>query len=281
MVTALNASSPAAPFELDASLDIVMNEDGAWSGQTSPGYGNRVGPYGGWIAALLMRAILARTPHGEPLSLTVTFLGGCQDGALTGTTRLLRRSRSNEHWTAEFADASGAAVAHAVATFGVRRPTVTLGDIAPPAPFPAPEDIPPRPSFGDRGPAFFHRYDSRQFVGQPFRVNPTADTRSLVRDADQRPLDYISLAAHADSPMPRIFLRSTAPSAIATMSMSTYFHATPEAMAEVGGDYILVDSECRVGRDGFHDQVARLWTRSGKLLATTEQVVWYNLKPEA
>ena len=264
-------------FELDRSLALDDLGEGRWRGQTSPAYANRVGPYGGWIAALLMKALLDQKPLGEPLSLTVTFLGGCQDGELNGSTRLLRRSRTNEHWTAEFSDSSGTGVAHAVASFGVRRPTIPLGDIAPPEPAPKPEDVPPRPSF-ENGPGFFHRYDSRQFVGRPFRVNPTASSRSWVKDMDDRPLDYISLAAHADAPLPRIFLKTTSPSAIATMSMSVYFHATQDAIAEAGGGFILIDAEARAGFDGFHDQAARLWTASGKLLATTEQVVWYNAK---
>lgn len=271
--------SPA--YTLDRSIKLEHFDNGRWRGATSIDYANRVGPYGGWIAALLMKAILDQKPLGEPLSLTVTFLGGCQDGPLDGTTRLLRRSRSNEHWTAEFSDQTGTMVAHAVATFGVRRPTVEIGIPAPPKPAMSPDQAPPRPNFGDSGPGFFRSYDYRQFVGKPFRVNETAKSRGWLKDADSRPLDYISLAAAADAPMPRVFLRSTTPTPIATMTMSVYFHATPEALAEAGGDYILIDCDMRIGRAGFHDQIAALWTASGKLLATTEQIVWYNLKEDA
>lgn len=267
-------------YELDESLALTDEGEGRWRGRTSPGYGNAVGPFGGWIAALLMRAILNQGPQGEPLSLTVTFLGGCKDGELTGSTRLLRRSRTNEHWTAEFSDSENL-VAHAVASFGLRRPTVALGDLPPPEPAPPADTVPARPAFGDRGPAFFGRYDYRQFEGKPFRVNPTTRSRAWVKDMDGRPLDHVSLAAHADSPMPRVFLVSDRPSAIATMSMSVYFHATPAAFAETGGGFLLIDCEARRGFEGFYDQTARLWTPSGQLLATTEQVVWYNLKPAA
>lgn len=269
----------ALPYTLDRSLQLEHFEGGRWRGATSADYANRVGPYGGWIAALLIKAILDQKPQGEPLSLTVTFLGGCQDGPLEGSCRLLRRSRTNEHWTAEFADATGTLIAHGVATFGLRRPTIEIGAPVPPAPAPSPADVPPRPDFGNAGPGFFRSYDYRQFVGRPFRVNESSDSRGWLKDTDSRPLDYISLAAAADAPMPRVFLKSTVPSAIATMTMSVYFHATPEAFAEAGGDFILIDSGMRVGRDGFHDQTAVLWTASGRLLATTEQIVWYNLKP--
>jgi len=268
------------PYTLDRSLELEHLDGGRWRAATSPDYANRVGPYGGWIAALLMKAILDQKPAGDPLSLTVTFLGGCQDGALEGSCRLLRRSRTNEHWTAEFADQTGTLVAHGVVTMGLRRPTIDLGMPVGPAPAPRPEDIPPRPDFGGTGPGFFKRYDYRQFLGKPFRVNDTADSRGWLRDADGRPLDYLSLAAAADAPMPRVFLKTTKPTPIATMTMSVYFHANTEAMAEAAGAFILIDSGMRIGRDGFHDQTAVLWTASGKLLATTEQIVWYNLKEE-
>lgn len=266
-------------YALDRGLQLEHFGDGRWRGATDPLYGNRFGPYGGWIAALLMKAILDQQPHGEPLSLTVTFLGGCQDGVLDGRCRLLRRGRTNEHWTAEFADSAGNLVAHAVATFGLRRATVALGQMATPAPAPKPEDVPPRPDFGNNGPAFFKAYDYRQFVGRPFRINETAATRGWLKDMDGRPLDYVSLAAAADAPMPRVFLKSETPSPIATMTMSVYFHADAEGFAEAGGGFILIDADMRSGRDGFHDQIGQLWTASGRLLATTEQIVWYNLKP--
>jgi acyl-CoA thioesterase len=266
-------------YELDESMPMTDDGEGRWRSVAGRAYGNRVGPYGGWIAALLMRAILEQRPQGEPLSITITYLGGCKDGPLTGTTRLLRRSRTNEHWTAEFSD-SEAPVAHTVASFGLRRPTIPLGDMPPPAPAPEPETAPPQPSFPG-SPGFLERFERRVFEGNPFEGERAGHTRSRawVRDMDRRPLDYVSLTSHADSPMPRIFLKSGTPGATATMSMTVYFHATQDAFAEVGGDFVLVEAECRHGHDGFHDQTARIWARSGKLLATTEQVVWYNAKP--
>ncbi len=273
-----HAETQPRAFELDESMPVEVRGDGTWRSVAGRAYGNRVGPYGGWIAALLMRALLAQKPEGEPLSLTVTFLGGCKDGTLDGTTRLLRRSRTNEHWTAEFSDTE-APVAHAVASFGLRRPTIPLGDIGSPAAAPEPSTVAPQPKFPG-APGFLDRFERRIFEGSPFDAARAGHTRSRawVRDADCRPLDYVSLASHADSPMPRVFLATGAAGQTATMSMTVYFHATATAFAEVGGDYVLVDAECRHGHDGFHDQTARIWTRSGKLLATTEQVVWYNAK---
>ena len=56
-------------YTLDRSLALEHFDGGRWRGATSAAYANRVGPYGGWIAALLMKAILDQKPQGEPLSL--------------------------------------------------------------------------------------------------------------------------------------------------------------------------------------------------------------------
>lgn len=263
-------------FALDRSFAFAASEEGAFSAHTSAEFGNRFGPYGGWIAALLTKALLSGPVHGELLAVTVNFLGGCEDGPLTGATRLLRRNRTNEFWTAEFADSKNP-VAQASAVFGVRRKSVALGDLPPPAPAPAPEEIAPRPLVTGM-PEFFRRYDVRQFGFKPFAVNPTASSRMYIREADGRPLDLVSLVAHADAPIPRIFLKSDVPVPIATMTMTVYIHAQAADLSEVGSDYVLIDADCRSGHDGFYDQVARLWSRSGKLLATSEQLVWFKAR---
>lgn len=263
-------------YQLDNALPLTDLGEGRWQSKASPDYSVGFGPYGGWIGALLMKAILAQKPNGEPLSISISFLGTCKPD-LTGSTRLLRRSRSNEHWVAEFGDGEVLA-AHAAVSFGVRRPTVTLGDLDPPAPAPEPETLPMREGH-EGAPSFFHRYDMRPFVGQPGLVNTHSRTRAWIRDIDRRPLDFMSLVAIADSPVPRIFLRTLGPSPIATMSMTVYFHEDPASMAQEKHDFLLMDTECRWGREGFYDQVARMWTASGRLMATTEQVVWFNAKP--
>ncbi|NWH08858.1 MAG: thioesterase family protein [Alphaproteobacteria bacterium] len=270
-----NETPPARPvaFDLDRSMTFSWQDAGRFLSETSPLYANSFGPYGGWIAGFLAKAMLAQEPQGTLQAFTVNFLGSCEDGPLKGSVNLLRRNRTNEFWTADFSDKSNP-VAHAIATFGIRRPTLRIGDIAPPAPAPDPSEATPRPIVAGM-PAFFQRYDARLFDFKIFQVNPTADTRMWIRDSDRRPLDIVSLICHADAPIPRIFVKTDRPTPIATMTMTVYVAASPEEIAAVGDDYILIDSNCRFGRDGFFDQVSRLWTQNGQLLATTEQLVWY------
>jgi hypothetical protein len=57
--------------------------------------------------------------------------------------------------------------------------------------------------------------------------------------------------------------------------MSVYFHATPAELAAVGTDFILNEAIGTRGVESTSGQQARLWSREGSLLATTEQLAWY------
>jgi hypothetical protein len=60
-----------------------------------------------------------------------------------------------------------------------------------------------------------------------------------------------------------------------TLSLTVYLHATAGEVAEAGRDYLLVECEGRVGGHGASDERSSYWRRDGKLLATSEQLVWY------
>ena len=55
--------------------------------------------------------------------------------------------------------------------------------------------------------------------------------------------------------------------------------ATEAEVAEVGNDFILVEYEGRIGGGGASDERSSYWRRDGKLLATSEQLVWYRKVP--
>jgi acyl-CoA thioesterase len=57
-----------------------------------------------------------------------------------------------------------------------------------------------------------------------------------------------------------------------TVSMNIYFHASSEELAAVGSDHVLSETVSRRCHGGFFDHELKLWSRSGALLATSEQV---------
>ena len=144
---------------------------------------------------------------------------------------------------------------------------------------PAPETIEPpapRPSSGPGSGGFGRMFQMRGVKGIGFQGqdNPTHSIQ-WVRDAQERALDYPLLGAIADVFPPRILVRNPGPRPVSTVTVNTFFHASPEELAAVGGDFMLAEAVARSGRNGFCDQTASFWSRDGRLLATSEQLCWF------
>ena len=61
----------------------------------------------------------------------------------------------------------------------------------------------------------------------------------------------------------------------ATLTLSVYFLGTTDEIIAVGNDYVLTEATDTRGEQSTSGQQARLWSRAGALLATTEQLCWY------
>jgi acyl-CoA thioesterase len=96
-----------------------------------------------------------------------------------------------------------------------------------------------------------------------------------IREITGRRIDYLQLAYLADAYAPRSFFWSDGPGMSATMSLSVYFVGARAEIDAVGDDYVLTDATGTRGADSTSGQQARLWSRQGALLATTEQLCWY------
>ncbi len=92
---------------------------------------------------------------------------------------------------------------------------------------------------------WLQRYEFRFVEGTPtFSKTPFAEPASShslwwVSDQPPRPLDYLSLAAISDSFFLRLLHVRGTFGPMGTVSLSTYFHATPEELAEQGTAALL------------------------------------------
>ncbi|MEX6725856.1 acyl-CoA thioesterase [Parapedomonas caeni] len=275
-----NAGAGVGAFDRATAL----TPDGAdgWVGHTDKSYWNMLGPYGGWSAALLLKAVLNDPrARGAPISATVSFCGAIADGPFRIRTRLVRRNRSTDFWAAELcqgaAEGGGEGAGEQVCgqilvTMAERRETAGFTQGERPS-CRLPEEL--APVRGGSGFPWFERYDIRWAAGRPFKG--TGDTRSLtwVRDVEARPLDHPLLLSICDTVLPRVFFHQQTPSPIATVTLNAYFHATPEEIHAVAGDWLLLSATGRRAHQGFFDHQATLWSRDGTLIATTEQLAWY------
>lgn len=264
------------PHPFDEAVALTPQADGTWLGHTSPAYGNMVGPFGGITTAQLLQAILQHPQRlGDPVSLTVNFCAALVEGPLVVNAYPARTNRSTQHWIAEMVQGeevvmTGTAVtALRRETWGVDEEPMPL--CPPPLEVPLPTVEPPI--------EFPKRYELRPITGSLPAVWDGTGHSSLsqlwVRDHPARPLDFASLAAIADIFFPRVFIRRSTHVPVGTVSMTVYFHASAEQLAQTGKGFLLGQARAQAFRNGFFDQTSQLWNEDGVMLVSTHQIVYY------
>lgn len=244
--------------------------DERWRAHADPDHQSITGMYGGWTTAVALASVLASSVSGAvPSALTINFVGSIEPGTdVEIRTSRIGASRSLEHWSATVE--SGETVhASALLVLAARRAS-------------EPHLQPTMPDVPD--PSTLERFKAPGPQGEQAEMYPvgpwvygSGDTRTAhwLRDAHGRPMDHLLLAYFADQYAPRSFLWGAGIRPSATLTMSVYFHATPEELEAVGTDFILNEAIGTRGVYSTSGQQARLWSREGELLATTEQLAWY------
>lgn len=259
--------------DLDRSLALSRSGDGIWIAHADPSYESMNGMFGGWTAAVALRAVCAEV-NGEtaaPSALTVNFVGKVEPGSdLVIQTRRVGGGRSVSYWQSEVtADEVTLAIASVVLT--QRRETDGHLEIKAPA---APDPDTLEATYPAPGP-WGQRASVRPIVGFPPHNRESTHSTAWVRETSGRSVDHAQLALLADHRAPRSFFWSDGPRPSSTLTLSVYFHATEGELAAVGDDEILSEAFGTNGAHSTSEEHLRLWSRHGALLATSMQMAWY------
>lgn len=260
---------------LDQALNLEPVGPGRWQGKTSPAYANMVGPFGGTTGATLLNAVLSHEELlGAPVSLTVNFAAPVADGPFDIIARPVRTNRSTQHWWVEQVQ-NDQVVAFATAVTAVRRETWESTERTFPK-IPMASDL----ELFDRvgRPGWTRNYDMRFVDGElmgPQNPDEPSLSRVWMRDEPPRPLDFLSLSALCDAFFPRIYIRRPKLVPIGTVSLTTYFHADQDLLDQAGSEHVFGSTQANHFGKGYFDQSAEVWSKSGDLLATTHQIVYF------
>jgi hypothetical protein len=231
----------AHPFDEATRL---TGEPGRYHGQTAARYANMIGPFGGIVAATLLRAVVDHpNRQGDPLAFTVNFVAPVGDGRFAIDTKVVRTNRSTQHWIIELSQA-GEVAATATAVFASRRETWSSTELRCPS---VPEAKTGIKVAGDGLPAWLKCYDICLFQGgiPPLLAieNEDAFVRSVtlqrMRDEPPRPMDFLSLTAICDTFFPRIYVRRSGLVPAGTVSFTVYFHVDSEKIATIGDEAVV------------------------------------------
>ena len=256
---------------LETSLSVEPIEPGRWAAVASPHYEANSGMFGGWTAALLLKAVLNEpAATGSASAMTVNFINRVVPGvSLEVRTTQLGGGRSLMHWRSDLL-AEGKLLASAIVVLADRKPSDQHTETAmPTAPLPASTQPAVLPG------TFGSVVDVRPTLGDDLFNQTTTRSLNWERDVSGRPMDAVQLAFLSDLGAPRIFFVSDSPRPSSTITLSIYFLATDDELATCGDDYILnemIGTRANAATIGSRKD---LWSRDGTLLATSEQLCWF------
>jgi acyl-CoA thioesterase len=265
---------PETRFDRDTA--VTRLEEDVFEARVDRGWWVVAGPNGGYVAALLLRALTERVgePDRTPRSLTLHYTRPPVEGPARIETRLERRGRSLSTLTARMLQ-DGRLQALAVAAFS--KPFDAAGY----ADRPMPEVPPPERCRGiDPRIPIHDRYEYGWAIGEPPFSRPEAHPpQSLcggwIRLREPRPLDAPLVAAYSDAFPPAIFSRvgpegmEGFTGAVPTVDLTIHFRALPDSPAHA---WTLAVFRSGFAREGFLEEDGEIWSADGTLVAQSRQL---------
>lgn len=235
---------------------------GAWFGP--------IAPNGGFLAALVLRAITAELDAAdrEPRSLTVHFLRPPAEGELDVALQVERTGRTASTVSARV-EQGGRLVAIVLCTFTQRYEGAA--EWAPPVP-----EVPPPPEVAVAGmegaPRMFGQMELRPLYGGQAFAGAGFDDAVVggwLRPRVAHPIDHPLLAFLSDAWWPSAFSRLEKPSPAPTLDLTIHFRGV---LPQGEHEYVLGRYESRAAIAGVFEEDGELWSEDGRLLAQSRQI---------
>ena len=245
-------------------------DPGVFEGHVSRDWWIVFGPNGGFIAAMVVKAMAAAVDdHArQARSVTIHYTAAPKEGPVRIATTIERTGRSLTTVTARM-EQDGRLIALAIGAFSSRRVAAFEFDEAPPPQVPPPDEVPIRTPHPEL-PPFARQWEIRPAVGEPpFRGldGPTL-TGGWIKPIEDHPVDAALVAQLTDAWLPAVFIRLTQPNAVPTIDLTIHFRAD----LPLPPDYVLATFESRLSTGGFIEEDGLIWSRDGRLIAQSRQL---------
>ncbi len=260
----------------DRYIDATPTGDGTWNINIAPDWHVTVGPNGGYIAAILLRALRCELDFPQTRTITTHFLSASTAGPAELFTHIEKKGRTLTTATARLVQ-NNRTVAMAMATFGsARESELQFIDIVRPVVEDA-SDIPVvkrmNPAMDSHSP-FRDQYDQRLAIGP---LAPTFSDKARVggwtRFRENRLFDDEAILAISDSWFPSIRARKTGETVHApTVDHTVHFMTSLPMEDAMIDDFVLVEFATDVAQQGYLIENGSIWSKSGLLLAQSRQL---------
>lgn len=261
---------PIHPF--DAGTAIEPAGPGRWRARLDTAWWIFAGPNGGYVAALLLRAMRAAVDDDSrfPRSMTVHYLRAPAAGPLDLGVTVERTGRSVTSVSLR-AEQDGKVVALAAGAFAGPMPGLAYDETGMP-PVPPAAQIARRVPPPATAPPLIDNFDLRPVIGPwPEGRGDEAVIGAWIRLDPPRPYDALALAILADTLVPAPFAR-TGPAAAPTVELTLHYRTSDPAALPAPGEHVLVVMRAPLSREGFFSEDAEIWSPDGTLLLQARQL---------
>jgi acyl-CoA thioesterase len=287
---------------LQSHEDVAGHVDGAGSAiatqettalfdaDVSPNWRAGRGPHGGYLAAMLLRALTETVADARraPRSLTIHYARAPEPGPVEIHTTIERAGRSLSTLAARM-EQDGKLMALALAAFSVPWHAPEIADLPLPDVEPAEPRVdglrPPHPQAPPfaRHMEFQPRMGTRPFTG----ADAPMEVGGWLALAEPRPLDALALAFFSDALFSPPFIRLTEPAVTPTVDLTIHFRAS---LAHPRGDDLGDDDDRATPRgadpvehcfarfrstvvhEGFFEEDGVIWAADGTVLLHSRQL---------
>jgi acyl-CoA thioesterase len=259
----------------DRDTAVTPKGDGLFAATIAPGWRAGRGPHGGYLAAMLLRALTAVVddPERTPRSLTIHYTRAPDPGPIEIRTTVERAGRSLSTLSARMEQA-GRTTALALAAFSVPWHAPNANELPIPELAPPDEERISTPKLFKGAPEFTHHLVMQPRVGAVPFAGSGAPMRigGWIGLPEERPVDALSLALFCDAWFPPSFIALDSPAISPTIDLTIHFRQSMSACDCDPAALCLSVFDTRLLHDGLFEEDGVIWAPDGTVLAQSRQL---------
>jgi acyl-CoA thioesterase len=256
----------------DADTAVEPLGDGRYGAEMSERWWVGRGPNGGYVAAVVLRAILAATGGGRPpRSLTVQYPRAPKAGPVELQVEI-EREGSRATFVSARMEQDGKVQATALAVLSEDWAEDDFVELEMPEAGEPGELHALEPSGRPGAPRMLQNYLTRPALGEPAFSGGPARNGAWIRSREPRLLDAPLAAAFLDTWFPALYVRIDGPRPAPTIDYTVHFRAPLPPAGATPEDPYLIAFRSGLARDGFFEEDGELWSADGILLAQSRQL---------
>lgn len=264
-------------FDRDTAVHLSARSASGrvFTAEISPDWQAGRGPHGGYLAAMLTRALIETVDDAarSPRSLTIHFARAPEPGPVSIHTTIERAGRSLSTLSARM-ERDGSLIALALAAFSVPWGGPDLRELEMPDVAPPDEERVAGAAF-EGAPSFTRRLVIQPRIGaRPFSGSEDPMViGAWLGLAEPRAIDAISLALFTDALFPTPFMRLHRMAGMPTVDLTVHFRTPMPRVADPDpSELCLARFSTGVLHEGFFEEDGVIWATDGTVLAQSRQL---------